>query len=60
MARKAPADLRAAKEKKQKKIAIGGALLLVVLLIVQVPRTMKMLNSGQPQATEPADRKSVV
>lgn len=50
-------DLKAAKEKKQKKIAIGGALLLVILLIVQVPRTMKMLNSGQeasePQVTAP-------
>jgi hypothetical protein len=55
--KKSPTDLKAAKEKKQKKIAIGGALLLVVLLIVQVPRTMKMLNSGeaasQPQVTSP-------
>jgi hypothetical protein len=52
MARKGPADLKAAKEKKQKKIAIGGAVLLVILLIVQVPKTMKMLNSGQ-EASEP-------
>lgn len=55
--KKSPMDLKAAKEKKQKKIAIGGALLLVILLIVQVPRTMKMLNSGEeasePQVTSP-------
>lgn len=57
MARKSPTDLKAAKEKKQKKMAIGGAVLLVIVLIVQVPRTMKMLNSGQeasePQVTSP-------
>lgn len=50
MARKSPADLRAAKEKKQKKIAAIGGVLLVILMIVQVPRTMKMLDDGAAAA----------
>jgi hypothetical protein len=37
-----------AKAKKQKMIAIGGAVLLVALLAYQGPKTMKMLNPGPP------------
>src|SRR5919201_4424669 len=35
-----------AKEAKQKKIAIGGAVLLVLLLAVEVPKTMKRLHGS--------------
>jgi hypothetical protein len=49
MARDRNADKLKAKSAKQKKIAIGGAVLLVVLLVVQVPKTMKMLNN-KPKA----------
>ena len=55
------ADLKAAKEAKQKKIAIGGAVLLVLILALSVPRTMKMLTHKAPtpaadsqNATQPA------
>jgi hypothetical protein len=44
MARKAGADLLAAKERRKKKLAIVGAVLLVAVLAIQVPRTMNMLN----------------
>jgi hypothetical protein len=37
-------DPAKAKEAKQKKIAIGGALLLVILLVVEVPSIMKRMN----------------
>ena len=37
-----------AKEAKQKKIAIGGAVLLLALLGVQGPKTLKMLKGPQP------------
>ena len=37
-----------AKEAKQKKIAIGGAVLLLALLAFQGPKTMKMLQGPQP------------
>lgn len=47
-----------AKEAKQKKIAIGGAVLLLALLGVQGPKTLKMLKGPQavadPVATAPA------
>lgn len=46
MAKKA--DLRAAKEKRQKKIALVGGVLLLVVLGVQVPRTMSMLRGPEP------------
>lgn len=49
MARDRNADKLKAKSAKQKKIAIGGVVLLVVLLVVQVPKTMKMLNN-KPKA----------
>ena len=58
------ADLRAAKERKQKKIAAVGGVLLVIVLFVQVPRTLEMLDGGAeepvaattpvPAATTPA------
>jgi hypothetical protein len=44
MARKTKQDLAKAKEAKQKKIAIAGAVLLVALLAFEAPKTMKMLN----------------
>ena len=40
-------DLKA-KQKRQKIMAIGGAVLLLGLLAFQVPRTMKMLNASAP------------
>jgi hypothetical protein len=47
-----------AKEAKQKKIAIGGAVLLLALLGFQGPKTLKMLQGPQPvtapTATAPA------
>jgi hypothetical protein len=43
-----------AKAKKQKKIAIAGAVLLVALLAYQGPKTMKMLNPGPPPQSTPA------
>jgi hypothetical protein len=50
------ADLRAAKERKQKKIAAVGGVLLVIVLFVQVPRTLKMMDGGgeEPVAAAPA------
>jgi hypothetical protein len=43
-----------AKEAKQKKIAIGGAVLLVALIAFQGPKTMKMLQGPQPVTTPAA------
>ena len=43
MARRS-ADPKAAKARRQKKIAIGGSLVLVLLLAVQVPKTLKLMN----------------
>jgi hypothetical protein len=40
-----------AKEAKQKKIAIGGAVLLLALLGFQGPKTLKMLKGPQPIAS---------
>ncbi len=40
-----------AKEAKQKKIAIGGAVLLLALLAYQGPKTLKMLQGPQPVAS---------
>ena len=39
-----------AKQAKQKKIAIGGAVLLLALLAFQGPKTLKMLQGPQPVA----------
>ena len=44
-------DLQAAKERKQKKIAIVGAVLLVIVLAIQGPRTLNMLK-GPEEAPE--------
>jgi hypothetical protein len=47
-------QLKAAKQRRKKFIAIGGAVLLAVLLVIQVPRTMKMLHGGSAvPATSP-------
>lgn len=43
-------DQKAAKERKQKKIAAVGGVLLVIVLFVQVPRMMRMLNSDEEAA----------
>lgn len=43
-----------AKERRQKKIAIGGAVLLVALLAFQGPRTWKRLNEKPPPPPVPA------
>jgi hypothetical protein len=44
-------DVKAAKERKQKKIAAVGGVLLVIVLFVQVPRMMRMMNSGEETAS---------
>ncbi len=41
-------EMRAAKQRRQKQIAIGGAVLLVVVLAIQVPRMMKGGGSSAP------------
>jgi hypothetical protein len=53
MARKGT-DLLAAKERRNKKVAIVGAVLLVAVLAFQVPRTMKMLNRQSAPSAEEA------
>lgn len=53
MARRAK-DARAAKEARQKKIAIAGAILLLAVLAFQVPRTMKLLKGSESSAAAPA------
>lgn len=45
-------DLKA-KAKRQKMMAVGGGVLLLAVLVIQVPRTMKMM-SGQPAPPPPA------
>lgn len=47
-------DLKAAKERKQKKIVAVGGVLLVIVLFVQVPRTMKMMNGDAEPAAAAA------
>jgi hypothetical protein len=56
MARRA-SDVAAAKQARQKKIAIGGFVVLLGVLAISVPRTMKMLDRGQ--AAAPAAQPSV-
>ena len=48
MAARKRIDPLKAKEAKQKKIAIGGAVLLLALLAYQGPKTLKMLQGPQP------------
>ena len=43
--------LRAAKERRQKQIAIGGGILLAVLLAIQAPRLMHRGGSAAPAAS---------
>ena len=52
MARKVK-DARAAKDARQKKIAIAGAILLLAVLAFQVPRTMKMLKGAEASSAAP-------
>ena len=47
-------DLKAAKERKQKKIVAVGGVLLVIVLFVQVPRTLKMMNGDAEPAVAAA------
>ncbi len=42
-------DPKVAKEKRAKKIAIGGGILLVLLLAYEGPKTMKALNPPAPK-----------
>jgi hypothetical protein len=53
MARQTPAEMQKAKEARQKKIAIVGAVLLVVIGAIQVPRTLKLLNGGDEVVAAP-------
>ena len=46
-------DLAAAKQRKQRIFVIVGAVVLAILLFIQVPRTMKMLDSGAGEAAPP-------
>ena len=47
-------DARAAKDARQKKIAIVGAILLVAVLAFQGPKTMKMLKGTEASTAAPA------
>jgi len=44
-------QMKAAKERRKKFIAIGGAVLLAVVLVIQVPRTIKMFNGSSDETT---------
>lgn len=48
---KARLQLKAAKERRKKYFAIGGAVLLAAVLVIQVPRTMKLLNGASEETT---------
>jgi hypothetical protein len=52
MAKTKATDLRAAKDRRKKIIAIVGAVLLLAVLAIQVPKTLKMVNRGQPDTTQ--------
>jgi hypothetical protein len=54
MASKKRLQLKAAKERRKKMLAIGGVVLLVAVLAIQVPRTMKMLGNGSSSQPAPA------
>jgi hypothetical protein len=51
---KRAANLAAAKQKKQKMIAIGGSVLLLAVLAFSVPKTLKMMKGPQPVPDSPA------
>lgn len=48
-----------AKARRQKKLAIGGAVLLVLLLAIQLPRTLKLLHPKQAAAPTAAAASAV-
>src|SRR5437899_1760307 len=52
MASKKTVELKKAKEKRQKVIAIGGAVLLVAVLAIQVP---KLMSHSGPKTTPVAN-----
>lgn len=52
---KRAAALAAAKQKKQKMIAIGGLVVLLALLAFSVPKTLKMLKGPQPVEATPTE-----
>lgn len=54
MAGKKPVDPLKAKEARQKKIAIGGAVLLVIVLVIQVPKLMKQMGHSTAPPAQPA------
>ena len=45
---------KAAKQRRQKMFAIGGAVVLLLLLAIQVPRTLKMLHGNSATPAAPA------
>ena len=47
-------DLRAAKDRRAKKMAVGAAVLLVAVLAFEVPKMMKSSSSAAPAATTTA------
>jgi hypothetical protein len=51
---KQPVDPAKAKEAKQKKIAIGGAVILVALLAIQGPKVMKQMSRSSAPPPAPA------
>jgi hypothetical protein len=48
MATKKSKDLQKAKQRRQKKLVIGGGVLLVLVLAIQVPRTLHRLHPKAP------------
>lgn len=52
---KRAAAMAAAKQKKQKMIAIGGFVVLLALLAFSVPKTLKMLKGPQPVEPTPTE-----
>lgn len=53
MARKRASDLRAAKERKQKKIAAVLGVCFLIVLVVQIPRVMGMMNANEAVTPPP-------
>lgn len=47
-------QLKAAKERRKKYFAIGGAVLLAAVLVIQVPRTMKLMNGPSDETSSTA------
>jgi hypothetical protein len=55
MAKTKRQTVKAAKDARQKKIAIVGGVVLLALLAIQVPRTLNMLSSAPAPAPVPAE-----